>query len=377
MLGVRLGARVGPSVFLALRGALAVAISWQIARWLFGRESATLAPISALIVLQPTGWQTVRRAGERLVGVVLGVSVAAFAAHFFGIGFAMIALVVAAAYAVGFAVQKRGAYLAQQVPISATLGLLVGGQGGAYPIERTLGAVVGGLIGTGLSLLLTPPYYVEQARRSVADAAGALASVLPRLALAFTQPQAQPERKQLYQTLRDVEDQVESAEQALALGVESTRLNLWARGASRQLESYPPIVLDLQRVARQLRRIAYTLQEDLPGRGELAAEPWAHAYADLLRRVQDVLTGMTERMRPDSVSPPGPDALKPALERLRKEAAQWERQMTQEIERAALPSAHLALKGALLLDMQRMIAELEEASEVIRAPPFAPQIGAA
>jgi uncharacterized membrane protein YgaE (UPF0421/DUF939 family) len=48
-----------------------------------------------------------------------------------------------------------------------------------YPFLRMLGTLVGGLIGTLISLLLSPPIYVFKARDAVAELTTDLADAIP------------------------------------------------------------------------------------------------------------------------------------------------------------------------------------------------------
>src|SRR5947208_15623349 len=74
-----------PVLLFATKDALAAGVSWQVASWLLGAAAAPLAVVSALMIVQVTNWQTVHRGIERIVGVIIGVSLAVLVAHIAGI----------------------------------------------------------------------------------------------------------------------------------------------------------------------------------------------------------------------------------------------------------------------------------------------------
>ena len=106
---------------------------------LFGVEAAALAVVSAVIVVQVTSWQTVRKSIERILGVIIGVSLAVLVAHLLGLNFWTITLMIFFAQILGLFLQNRGQYLATQIPISAALVLVLGATGAAIPSCVCLG----------------------------------------------------------------------------------------------------------------------------------------------------------------------------------------------------------------------------------------------
>ena len=108
-----------PFLLFAIKSALAAGFSWGVAYSLIGREAASLAVVSALIVVQVTSWQTVRKSIERILGVIIGVSLAILVTHFAGLNTWTITLMIFSAQIVSMFLQNRGQYLATQIPISA------------------------------------------------------------------------------------------------------------------------------------------------------------------------------------------------------------------------------------------------------------------
>jgi uncharacterized membrane protein YgaE (UPF0421/DUF939 family) len=180
-----------PFLLFAIKSALAAGLSWEVASLLLGAEAASLAVVSALIIVQVTNWQTVRKGVERVLGVIIGVSLAVLVAHLAGITIVTITLMIFCAQIIGMFLQNRGQYLATQIPISAALALLLGVSGGNYPFLRILGSVVGALVGTIVSLLLSPPIYIFRTREALAALLIRLADGMPELADALAARQSE------------------------------------------------------------------------------------------------------------------------------------------------------------------------------------------
>src|SRR5690348_16907830 len=105
-----------PLLLFAIKSALAAGFSWEIVSSLLGEEAAALALVSAVIVVQVTSWQTVRKSIERIFGVIIGVILAVLVAHLLGLNFWTITLMIFFAQIIGIFLQDRGQYLATQIP---------------------------------------------------------------------------------------------------------------------------------------------------------------------------------------------------------------------------------------------------------------------
>src|SRR5437016_4997282 len=68
-----------------LRTTLAAVVSFVVARWLNTSAQPVLAPLTALLVVQLTMYQTVTQGVERVASVLAGVLVAVGLAHFVGL----------------------------------------------------------------------------------------------------------------------------------------------------------------------------------------------------------------------------------------------------------------------------------------------------
>jgi uncharacterized membrane protein YgaE (UPF0421/DUF939 family) len=367
-----------PTLLFAIKSALAAGISWEITDLLLGEEAAALAMISAVIVVQTTSWQTARKGMERLIGVVIGVILAFAVAHFLGLNIWTITLIILCAQIIGMFFQRRGPYLATQIPISAALALVLGATVSEYSLLRLLGAVVGGIVGTAISLLLSPPIYIFKARDAVADLMTQLAAAIPRLADALAGRLSDDETRDTYTTIRKLEQRVRTTEQAYTLGVDSARLNPWAFRARQMLEDYPDVLLTLDRLVRQMRRIAFTLNEPESSWREIAqTQEWPGDYARLLAEIGRMLVAVAEHMRASATTPsddeqPAEVSLNARMERAQQQFSAWQAQLARDTltpDNSIVSSGRaLMVRGAILTDLRRMLDEVQDVVELTGRP---------
>ncbi|HEU5348966.1 MAG TPA: FUSC family protein [Ktedonobacterales bacterium] len=366
-----------PALLFAFKSALAAGISWEITNLLLGGEAASLAMISAVIVVQVTSWQTARKGIERLFGVLIGVVLAFVVAHFLGLNLWTISLIILCAQIIGMFLQRRGPYLATQIPISAALALVLGATVSEYSLLRLLGALIGGVVGTAISLLISPPVYIFRARDAVADLMTQVAAAIPRLANALAGNLNEAETRETYTSIRALEQRVRATEQAYSLGIDSARLNPWALRARQMLVDYPDVLLSLDRLVRQMRRIAFTLNEPESSWREVAqTREWARDYARLLEDIGSDLAVAAESMRVPTMSGdklPAGDTIGARIEHAQQQFRAWQAQLARDTlnpdTSIASSGRAIMVRGAILTDLRRMLDEVQDIIELTTRPP--------
>lgn len=376
-------------LLFAIKSALAAGFSWEIVSSLLGEEAAALAVVSAVIVVQVTSWQTARKSIERILGVIIGVILAVLVARFLGLNIWTITLMIFFAQIIGIFLQNRGQYLATQIPISAALALVLGATAGNYPLLRMLGALVGSLIGTLVSLLLSPPIYIFRARDAVAELMTQLAGAIPKLADALAAHLSEAESREIYTRILKLEQRVRATEQAYSLGIDSARLNPWAHRAHRLIVDYPDVLLALDRLVRQMRRIAYTINEPEPSWSEIVQkQDWALDYARLLEEIGSILLSAAGYVRSPTTTQssdlPNREALRTHMEHAQQQLRIWQAQLAQDAkqieshtENADSPSSsgyRIAIRGAILTDLRRMFDEVHDVVEMTSHPSLSEQV---
>jgi uncharacterized membrane protein YccC len=281
-------------------------------------------------------------------------------------------------------VQRRGQYLATQIPLSAALVLVLGVGGGNYPLLRILGAVVGALVATVVSLLLSQPIYVSRMRATLAELLTHLADGMPELANALAARLDERARREVYSHMQALEQQVHAAQEALSLALDSARLNPWARAARRLIIDYPDVLLTLDRLARQMRRIAYTIYEPEPSWTELVQkQEWPARYASVLEEVGSILFSAAALLRspdPSAASNRACEDLRSCIEQARQQLQSWQEQLAQDVkqEGASQPlntdgslmaaGVRFAVRGAILTDLRRMLDEARDVIDMLALP---------
>ena len=141
-------------LFLAAKTAIAAGLAWAAALAADPHSRPYFAPLAVLLVVQPTVYDSLSRAFQRVAGVVVGVAAALTVSHFLAPNAWSIGIIIFAGLLLGWAV-RLGPQGAVQVPVSALLVFLVGRVTPDYGGER----IVDTLIGSGvavIAVLLSP-----------------------------------------------------------------------------------------------------------------------------------------------------------------------------------------------------------------------------
>ena len=144
-----------------------------------GTSRPVLAPLTALLVLQASLYQTIRSAVRKVLSVTVGVLVAVGVAEFIGFSWWQLALVIACALIIGRVLRLGDDLL--EVPISA---MLIFSSVGTHAAAtgRVVDTLVGAAAGLGGGLVFAGRPRVQPARSAVGHLAGQLAGLLDLMA---------------------------------------------------------------------------------------------------------------------------------------------------------------------------------------------------
>src|SRR5690348_15355773 len=144
-----------------------------------GTSRPVLAPLTALLVLQASLYQTIRSAMRKVLSVTVGVLVAVFVAEFIGFSWWQLALVIGGALVVGRGLRLGDDLL--EVPISA---MLIFSSVGTHAAAtgRVVDTLLGAGAGLGGGLVFAGRPQVQPARSAVGHLAGEVAGLLDRMA---------------------------------------------------------------------------------------------------------------------------------------------------------------------------------------------------
>ena len=163
------------------KASLAAVLSYVAADLLNTSEAPILAPLTALLVVQLTVYETVAQGIQRILSVLAGVLVALGIATFVGLTWWSLGAVVAVSLAVGQFL-RLGPHTVE-VPISAMLVLAVGGAGAeGAAAGRMYETLIGAAIGLAVNFGVAPPVHVQPAGAAIGQLADRLAEFLRGLA---------------------------------------------------------------------------------------------------------------------------------------------------------------------------------------------------
>src|SRR5450759_3771618 len=158
---------------------LAAVLSFVVAQRLGTSPQPVLAPLTALLVVQLTMYETVASGLQRVASVVAGVLIAVGVATYVGLTWWSLGAVVAASLVIG-RLLRLGPHLLE-VPISAMLVLAVGGTEGAA-LDRAHETLIGAGVGDTDNVVIATTLYVQPASDALGGLAERMAAFLNQLA---------------------------------------------------------------------------------------------------------------------------------------------------------------------------------------------------
>jgi hypothetical protein len=141
-------------ILVATKAAVAAGIAWAVAAAVDPHSRPYFAPLAVILIVQPTVYDSLSRAFQRVVGVVLGVAAALAVSHFLTLSGWSIAIIVFAGLLVGWSI-RLGPQGAVQVPVSALLVFAVGSATPGYGGRRVVETLIGSAIAV-LAVLVSP-----------------------------------------------------------------------------------------------------------------------------------------------------------------------------------------------------------------------------
>jgi uncharacterized membrane protein YgaE (UPF0421/DUF939 family) len=141
-------------ILLAAKTAVAAGIAWAVALLADPHSPPYFAPLAVILIVQPTVYDSLSRAFQRVVGVLLGVTAALAISHFLTPSGWSIAIIVFAGLLIGWSLHL-GPPGVVQVPVSALLVIAVGSATPDYGAKRVVETLIGSAIAV-LAVLVSP-----------------------------------------------------------------------------------------------------------------------------------------------------------------------------------------------------------------------------
>jgi uncharacterized membrane protein YccC len=141
-------------VFLAAKTAIAAGLAWVAALAADPHSRPYFAPLAVLLVVQPTVYDSLSRAFQRVAGVVVGVAAALAVSRVLAPSGWSIGIIIFVGLLVGWTA-RLGPQGVVQVPVSALLVFLIGQTTPGYAGERIIDTLIGSGVAV-IAVLLTP-----------------------------------------------------------------------------------------------------------------------------------------------------------------------------------------------------------------------------
>jgi len=176
--------RLRGSALLATQAGVAAGLAWLVAHDLVGHPRPFFAPIAAVIVLNVSVGQRLRRAVELVLGVAVGILVGDLLIYFIGSGAWQIGLAVAFAILAAVFLGGGPTVIGQAASSAVLVATLAPPQGGVY-YSRFVDALIGGVVGVLVMALLLQINPLTRIRRAAGPAIECLGEGLRACAAAL------------------------------------------------------------------------------------------------------------------------------------------------------------------------------------------------
>jgi uncharacterized membrane protein YgaE (UPF0421/DUF939 family) len=320
-----------------------------------------LAPLTALLVVQVTMYQTIRNAVQRVASVVAGVLVAVAFSAVVGFTWWSLAILIAVSLAVGHLLRLGNQLL--EVPVSAMLILSPDSRSAAAGriIETAVGAGAGLLGG-----LILAPVRVQPAEEAIDDMSGALANLLDQMAGDLEAGSAAATAAERLAQARGLGREIQHVDRALTEAEESLRLNprkWWLPFTAATLRD---ALETLERATTTVRGVTRSIADEAQLDASAIHDDQAReCLASILRQLAAAFRTFGRLVRVDTVA-------QATRQHLDADLAQRLATAGQDLDRlAGLLRAEPAagqvawpLRGELLIHLRRLLDEL-------RAEPWA------
>lgn len=202
---------------------LAAVLSFVVADRLHTSGAPVLAPLTALLVVQLTLYETVAQGIGRIVSVVLGVLLSIGIAASVGLTWWSVGVVVATSLVVGRLV-RLGEHLLE-VPITAMIVLAAVGTADRVALGRVYETLIGAAVGIAVNFVLAPPLYIQPAGDALAELSEAMATFSRGLADELRTGWSRAAADRWLIAARSLGVAVGRADRALVRAEESTHFN--------------------------------------------------------------------------------------------------------------------------------------------------------
>ena len=280
--------RAQPTAATIVRLTVTAVFAYLLALLLPNASRPVMAPLTALVVVQVSIYQTLRTAVRRVASVVAGVLLALGLSAWVGFTWWSLGIAIALGLTVGYALHLREEVL--EVPISAMLIMSVGTRSAAT--GRIVETFIGTAAGLVAGFVLTSPR-VQPAEEAIQELCDTMADLLDRMAAGLGSASVRDsardwlaQARSLGSEIRRVDDALRQAEESTKLNPRSVRLPYSTITLRESLETLEHAAITPRVFVRSLVDGTLLADEDNP-----LADP------DVRRRMADVLRELSAAVR--------------------------------------------------------------------------------
>lgn len=271
-----------------LKATAAAVLAYVAATPVSENPQPVLAPLTALLVVQLTLYETLSSGLRRVLSVVAGVLVAVAVSTWVPLTWWSLGITVALSLVLGKLLRLKAEVT--EVPISAMLVLAVGGAETAAE-GRVVETVVGAMVGVLVLAAVAPPLYVRPASDAVQHLADVAAGVLRKVAVEVRQEYTHDQTERWLDAARGLGRDVLRADRELGKAEASLRLNPRARSRPHAAVSLRSGLDTLERASVSLRGLCRALADlsEASGPEPIYGADVRATLSDLLDDVADVV----------------------------------------------------------------------------------------
>ena len=355
--------RAQPTAAYIARLTVTAVLAYLLARQLpGGSPRSVLAPLTALLVVQATLFNTIGTAIRRVAAVTAGVLAAVAVAAYVPFSWWVLGLLVAGTLALGIVLRLREEIL--EVPISAMLIFSVGSQAAAS--TRIIETLVGAAAGLAAGLLFAP-IRVQPAKEAVGELSRQMADLLSQMAEGLAEAPDPKRAAEWLDRTRALRGEIERVDDALGEAEQSVRLNPRRLRVGDPAAGLRDGVDTLERAATDIRVLARSVADSARIDNEHSPVKEAETRARLAAMLTELSAAVRAYGQLLEAEPVSADfsafAAEPITEALEDHLEEAQRQQDQLADLLSTNPAGQPegwqLRGEILAHVNRLRSELE------------------
>ncbi|MFJ7269543.1 aromatic acid exporter family protein [Streptomyces sp. NPDC099050] len=274
---------------MVVRAAISAGLAWWIASVLLHSDSASLAPVGAILAAQTTPFATARKSLQRAAGILFGFLLGVAATASIGTNTVSVVLVVLVGMYAG-RVMNLGSQM-HQIALTAVL-VMGAATSFGYGASRLEDNVVGVLVGTLVGLALPAPGFTRRAGEELARLNRQMAALLAEIARGLAEEDWAARTGDWVRRARSLSKELDAVRQAVREAEDAIRWRPRGRFARPRLDRLAEATQCLDHVGHQVRGITRGLYNLTFREGRPPALHWAQHEEPLLPLRADAPAGL-------------------------------------------------------------------------------------